>query len=120
MSMNVRIYAERDISYRRHVGGTVLTCLDTQSVQFEAYQTPSAVSYEIVGSENPAEAYAAWVLKERSEDEEVPIYGEDDVFGDEEPVGYRTYNAGREHVRDFRTWLAGMEEGGYTVKFEVW
>jgi len=120
MSMNVYIYAERDISYRRHAGQTVLTCLDTQTVRFEAYQTPSAVSYKIVSSENPAEAYAAWVLKERSEDEQVPIYGEDDVFGDEDPVGYRTYNAGQDHVRAFRTWCADMELQGYTVKFEVW
>ena len=120
MSMNIRISAERDISYSRRVGDTVFTCLDTQSVRFEVYQTPTSVSYEIVNSADPAEAYAAWVLKERSRDEEVPVYGEDDVFGDEDPVGYRTYNAGEDHVRDFRTWRADMELQGYTVKFEVW
>jgi len=120
MSMNIRIYAERDISYSRREGLTVFTCLDTQSVRFEVYQTPTSVSYEIASSENPAEAYAAWVLKERSRDEQVPVYGEDDVFGDEDPVGYRTYNEGREHVQEFRTWCADMELQGYTVKFEVW
>ena len=116
MSMNVRIFAERDVKYRNKAGKT---STDTQTVKFEAYQTPTEASYAIANNNDPAEAYVNWVLKERSVDEEIPIYGEDDVFGDEEPVGFRTHNAGKAHVEQFIEWCNLVEKKGYTVKFEV-
>lgn len=115
MSMNVYITAEREITFRKRNGETGT---DTQTVKFDAWQTPTKVTYEIVGSTDPARAYINWI-ESRSRDEQVPVYAEDDIFGENEPVGYEVYNAGKEHVQTFREWVAEVEEDGFTVKFEV-
>jgi hypothetical protein len=115
MSMNVYIAAEREVTFRKRNGETGT---DTQTVKFDAWQTPTKVTYEIVGSADPAQAYIDWI-ESRSRDEQVPVYDEEDIFGEGEPVRYEVYNAGKEHVTQFREWIEAVEENGYTVKIEV-
>jgi hypothetical protein len=116
MSMNVYITASRKITFKKkngQRGGGI------QTVKFDAWQTPTNVTYEIVKSADPQQAYTNWILTERSQDEDVLIYAEDDIFGEYVPVGRKTYNPGKEHVEKFREWVQEVEEEGYTVKFEV-
>ena len=115
MSMNVFILAEREVTFKKKNG---VTGTDSQIVKFAAWQTPTKDTYEIVGSDNPVQAYTDWVLK-RARDEQVPVYDEKDCWAEGEPVGYEVYNAGKEHVQQFQEWIEEVEENGYTVKIEV-
>ena len=110
MSMNLLVEAERD----------VIVCFnnqhDVQRTSFEVWQTPTAVTYTILESSDPAGWYKAWVL-ENSQDEIWNIYADDDIFEEREPVDTTVYNPGREHVEQFDAWLKEMEENGWTVRY---
>lgn len=112
MSMNLRVEAERD----------VIVCFnnqhDVQRTSFEVWQTPTAVTYTILESSDPAGWYKAWVL-ENSRDEDMITYAEDDPLCEREPVETTVYNAGREHVEQFDAWLQKMEENGWTVHYSA-
>ena len=116
MSMNVYISAERQVAFKKKNGkrGT-----DKQIEVFTALQTPTRVTYEIVNSADPVQAYVDWVLRECSFDEEFKVYAEDDIFGEGEPVSVEIYNSGKEHVELFREWVERVEEDGFKVVFEV-
>jgi hypothetical protein len=114
--MNVYITANRKIAFKKKNGRR---SVGIQTINFDAWQTPTNVTCEIVKSADPRQAYINWILAERSQDEEVLVYAEDDIFEDRAPVGKKTYNPGKEHVEKFREWIREVEEEGYTIKFEV-
>lgn len=114
MSTNIHIRATRDVVVVKT--GRV----DTQEISFPVWQTPTAVTMMIKASADPLEAYKNWILKERSQDEEIPVYAEDDHFGEGDPIDTLTYNAGKEHVEQFEQWLEMCREEGYTVVVEAW
>lgn len=117
MSMNVFITATREISFKKPDG---TKGIDTQTKKFDAYQTPTSVTYEIVNSSDPKRAYIDWVLKTFIDrDEQEPVYAEDDIFCEGEPVRFDVYNPGQEHVREFNEWCKLMEEEGYRINIEV-
>ena len=111
--MNIDIIAEKEIM----TDGDNLV-IDVQSDRFNAIQTPTLVTYEIVRSENPVEAYIEYV-KSRSNVEKIPVYAPDDIFGEKEPVGFKDYDWSIGHVEGFKAWIAEMKLQGYTIKFEV-
>ena len=116
MSMNIFITAERKITFKKKDGkrsGSV------QKVEFSTYQTPTRVTYDILESKDPAQTYIDWVLAECSVDEEEPVFADDDIYGEGKPVGTAIYNAGKEHVEEFKAWIAQVEEDGFTLKFEM-
>jgi hypothetical protein len=95
MSMNIMITASRKVTFKNKAGkrsGGI------QTENFGTCQTPTAVTYEILKSKDPAQAYIDWVLEE---------YGqyEDDIW--------------QEHVEEFRAWIDRVEEEGFTVKFNM-
>ena len=115
MSMNVYITAERKITFKKKNGkrgGGI------QTEKFDAVQTPTKVTYEIVGSSNPIQAYKDYV-KTLSNPEKIPVYAEDDIWGEGEPVGHQDYDWAEEHLQRFDQWLTTMDEDGYRVKIEV-
>jgi hypothetical protein len=116
MSMNVIIIATRKISFKKKNGEMHDS---VQMETFRAWQTPTCVTDEILASKDPAQAYVDWILRERSRDQEWPVYADDDILGDGVPVGTRIVNEGKEHVEDFREWVEFVEEQGFTVKFEM-
>ena len=116
MSMNIMITAERKVSFKNKAGKR---CTSIQTVKFDALQTSTSVTYEIVESNSPATVYIDWVLSQCSRDETFPIYADDDIFQEREPVGFEIYNFGKEHVQKFSEWMTEVEEQGFTVKFEV-
>jgi hypothetical protein len=116
MSMNILITAEREITFKKKDGRRASS---VQTVEFRALQTPTRVTHEIITSMDPAQTYIDWVLAECSVDEEEPVYADDDIYGDGKPVGTTIYNAGKEHVEEFRAWIKDVEENGFTVKYEM-
>ena len=116
MSMNIMITASRKITFKKKNGkrgGEI------QSGEFRALQTPTQVTYDILESKDPAQTYIDWVLAECSRDEIEPVFAEDDIWQEGEPVGTRVWNHGKEHVEEFRAWIKDVEENGFTVKFEM-
>lgn len=113
MSMNVNWIATRKI---RVVKTGRLT---EQTISFDALQTPTKVSYEIQKSADPQQAYIDWALS-YSKPTPMPIYADDDLFGEGQPIDHELYCPYLEHVARFREWIAECEQNGYTVKVEVW
>jgi len=87
-----------------------------KTVEFGAIQTPTDVTDTILEAEDKAQAYIDWVLS-IGEDEQEPIYAEEDIFGLGEPVGCQTFNYCKEHVAEFKEWLELMEREGFDVNF---
>lgn len=114
MSTNIHFMAVREVMV---VKTGVIT---TQEIKFYTWQTPTQVTREIMESADRIQAYKDWVLREWNRDEEVPVYAEDDIFGDGEPVGKEIFNAGKEHIARFEEWLKICDKEGYTVVAEAW
>jgi hypothetical protein len=116
MSMNILITASRKVTFKKKDGkrgGEI------QTVKFDALQTPTEVTFKILHSADQAKTYIDWVLAECSQDHISPVYAEDDIFQEGEPVGTEVWNHGKEHVEEFRAWIKDVEENGFTVKFEM-
>jgi hypothetical protein len=112
MSMNILIFGEREIFIPS------IDKKDTQRIRFDAYQTPTRVTYDIVNAGNPAEEYMNYIMGS-SYEIELPVYAEDDPFEEGDPVSYETYNPALEHIDCFKEWLEKCEKDGYTVYYEV-
>lgn len=115
MSMNVYITATRKITFKKKNGkrsGGI------QTTKFDAVQTPTTVTYNIVGSTNPIQSYIDYV-KTLSRVEKIPVYAETDIWGEGEPVSYDEYDWAAEHIANFQEWISTVEEDGYTVQIEV-
>jgi hypothetical protein len=115
MSMNVFIVAEREIFFKLPNGSIGN---DVQRIKFDAWQTRTEETNRILDSENPAEAYIAWV-ETRKDPKTVPVFADEDIFGDGEPVGFETVCEATEHVKCLRDWMSAVEAKGYIVKFEM-
>ena len=113
MSTNIHFHAEREIIVVK-TGQK-----DIQRINFEqVWQTPTRVTLEIMKGD-PIQGYKNWVLSEWSEDEELEVFADDDVFC-ETPIGTKIYNAGKEHVEAFEAWLTMCDEEGFEVRAEAW
>ncbi len=115
MSMNVYIVAEREISYKKKNGKTGS---DVQRVKFDAIHTPTTVTYNIVGSADPKQAYIEYVESNSSPVKE-PIHAPGDIFCERDPIGFRDHDWTVEHIKEFHAWVTKVEDQGYTVQFEV-
>jgi len=116
MSMNILITASRKITFKKKDGkrgGGI------QRNEFPTFQTPTDVTRKIITSMDPAQTYIDWVLAEFSRDEIEPVFAEDDIWQEGEPVGTRVWNQGKEHIEEFRGWIEDVEANGFTVKFEM-
>ena len=114
MSMNIDICAERKVTYE--VNGVTKT--DIQEKDFGAWQTPTLVTYDILAQPNPLQAYIDWVVGMRDV-QKMPVYADDDVFCQEEPIGFEDYCAADEHIQELKSWLEEMKRDGYTVLVEM-
>lgn len=114
MSTNIHFSASREIKVIK------TGKIETQTIYFDEWQTPTRVTREIMESANPMQAYKDWILRECSRDEEILIYADDDIWNEHEPIGKEIYNDGKDHVARFEEWLAMCETEGYTVVAEAW
>ena len=113
--MNVYIFATRNITFKKKDGKR---SGDVQTITFDAMQTPTAVTREIVKSADPAQAYIDYI-KSCSRPEQEPIYSPDDIFEEGPILGYNDYDWTVDHVQSFKDWLAEADDQGYSVKFET-
>lgn len=104
MSMNIFFKALREVVVKK-TGKT-----DMQVVEYEVWQTPTKVTYEIYESKDPVQAYVDWVLS-TSEDEIVDVFDDDKNY-----IGRQVVNFGKEHADEFLSWAAMMEAEGYDIK----
>lgn len=110
MSMNLAIVATREITVNKTGEKT------KQSCSIYCWQTPTEVTYKIIAQDDPLQAYCDWV-RIVSVDEEVPVY-DDDTFL-EEPIGFRTCNAGEEHIAYLQAEVKQLIEEGWEISYEV-
>jgi hypothetical protein len=110
--MNIEIIATRDIQVIK------TGKIDEQTMIFDAYQTPTNITYKIHDSEDPIQTYIDWV-RSGAEDFEYPIYADDDFLNERDPVGYEIYNAEKRHIEDFLEWVQYATNEGYEIKFRV-
>lgn len=113
MSTNIHISAEREVQVIK------TGKISKQSIKFSEWQTPTDVTYQIMAAEDKVQAYKDWVLS-ISEDVEEPVYADDDIFQEDEPIGTKTYNSGKEHVVELDAWLKEALEEGYDIEFCAW
>ena len=106
MSTNIHFFGEREVQVSKT--GKITT------------QTTTRVTWDIMESADKVQTYKDWVLRECSRDEEFPVYAEDDVFSEGDPIGVEIYNAGKEHLAKFEEWLKMCEEEGFEVRAEAW
>jgi hypothetical protein len=116
MSMNILITATRKVTFKKKNGkrgGEI------QTVKFREWQTPTEITQEILASKDPAQAYIDWILRDCSVDVETPVFAEDDIWEQGEPVATTVFNPGKEHVEEFREWIKDVEDNGFTLRFDM-
>ena len=116
MSRNTRIHAHRMIQVIK------TGALDTQSTEFDAWQTPTTATWHILTPVDTAarlQAYRDWVLSV-CQDETENVYAEDDLFQEGEPVSTVIVNHGRDHIARLDEWLALLEHTGWEVSVDAW
>ena len=84
------------------------------------YQTPTAVTRNIMKSADPIAEYKRWVLETFSRTEVEYVYGPDDVWCENEPIGTRVVNNAEQHCAEFDNWIKIMTDDGYDVVPESW
>lgn len=114
MSMNVFITGKRNITVDK-TGEK-----DTQTIIFNALQTRTNETYNIIQSDNPIESYRKWVREQIPGNYHMePVYDIHDILGDGEPVEYHPYNFFEEHLNKFNKWVDVCEKKGYNVTIEM-
>lgn len=110
MSMNLHLVAEREVT-------VVKTGKQRkQEIYFDLWQTPTVVTNEIMGKSDVKQAYIDWVTS-MSETEKIPVYADDDLFGDHDPIGFEEVNTGVDHVTELNAWIKECENEGYEIEF---
>jgi len=115
MSMNLKLVGSRSVVVSK-TGEEVL-----QTVNVKLNQTPTKVTYEIYGLgdfQSMLASYFEWVMS-GSSDEVEPVYADDDLFSEREPIKYITVNYGKLHVEGIIKELTEYMNSGYEFKFEV-
>lgn len=110
MSMNLHVSGERAVTVNKTGKQS------KQTVHFPLWQTPTCITKEAIRGTDPKTVYVEWV-RSRSNDEEEPIYAEDDIWAERAPIGTRVVNTGEEHIQELIAWLAECEEEGYDIEF---
>ena len=116
MSRNIRIEARRIIQVVK------TGAIDTQTTEFDVWQTPTRVTWDIMNPESVdlrLQAYRDWVIS-ACEDEIENVYAEDDPFQECNPVGTVVINFGRDHISKLDEWLRLVELEGWEVEVVAW
>lgn len=108
MSMNIDIWGTREVVV------TKTGAKDTQTCQFDCWQTPTTVTRAILATSDPIQAYKDWVLS-RSCPIEEPVFAEDDFFQDRDPIGVEIVHPGVDHCAELDEWLVACKQAGYEI-----
>mgnify|MGYP000093169274 CR=1 FL=1 len=113
MSINIHFEAVREVTVNR------TGKIESQTEYFNAWQTPTTVSYEIVKSADYIKAYKDWVLS-IAKDEQVNVYADDDIFGDGDPISVEIVNEGCDHIAELDQWMDSVKDRGFNVEVTIW
>ena len=108
--MNFHIEGTRSITISKT--GVV----QTQTCEYETWQTPTKVTDEILASMLPVEAYKAWVMS-ISKDTQESVYAQGDLFEEGEPIGTNTVNFGSDECLRVDEWIADAVSNGFELEF---
>jgi hypothetical protein len=109
MSLNLNIVYKRKIIVKS-------TGKEETQVQYgDLWQTPTKITLEAM--QKPAvqeqlEVYKQWCLKQR-EVVQQPVYADNDLFGDGEPISYEDYCAVDKHLEGLEKDIVMMQQQGY-------
>lgn len=113
MSTNIHFYGVRDVQVIK------TGRIEQQTHQISVWQTPTVDTRKIMAANDPVKAYARWAA-DCTGDQQEPIYAEDDIFSEGEPVGHETVNPGRMHAADFLKIVRMLRRDGYEIVAEAW
>ena len=102
MSMNIHLRAELQGEFTSKNGKKLNKTLVER---FDCIQTPTSVTKEILKSENKYDTYTEWIKSVFSEDKVLPIYAEDDIFAEGEPIGFEKYNVAENHIKELNKFI---------------
>lgn len=109
MSVNIHIYATHPAQSSGEVNQYPVEI-------FDAIQTPTDVTRQIINSDDPKQTYTVFVDSRRTV-QEVLVYAVDDLFYEHAPVGTTTYDWAEEHINQFNSWVCDVEQNGYKIQF---
>jgi len=109
MSINIHFIAEREIYVPS------INKYDLQIEHIDVWQTPTDVSRDIHKAKDVVQAYFNWVLSV-SEEIEKPVYADDDIFCEKEPIKYEKYHPGKEHIEELKDEFDVLKKEGYKIK----
>ena len=114
MSTNIHFFGQRKV--------VVVTTkkIEIQREKIGGVQTPTDVTWQIMQSSDVRKAYTDWVMEQFGTDEQVPVFAEDDVWEEGEPIGTKTINDGKRLVDEFNEACAELEARGFEIKAEAW
>lgn len=110
MSMNLHLSGKREVTVNK------TGAVSNQTIDFNLYQTPTTVTRAALASGDPKGAYVIYV-KSVSKDVQEPVYAEDDIFCESDPIGFEIHNAGNDHLKELEEFLVMCDSEGYTVEF---
>lgn len=116
MSTNLHIIGTRIITFVKPDGSLGE---DIQHITFDTWQTPTAVTWSIMGCADQIAAYSEWVASMRNP-QQVPVWHEDDFFGEGEPVGFETVCAADDHLLELAEWVQEQRDRGFKITCEAW
>lgn len=112
MSMNLHVEATRPTKV--NVKGVEKTSQET--ISFDLWQTPTKVTYDILEQEDKLQAYIDWV-KSISQDRQWPIYAEDDIFSQRDPIRFETVNDGDIHIEYLKEWIEYCNDEDFILEW---
>jgi len=89
MSMNLHLFGKREIT----VNSTGEVC--EQEIDFDLWQTPTAVTYDIFKKEDRLSAYAEWAASVDKRSSKV-------------------------HIHTVKNWINESEKSGYSIFWDAW
>lgn len=112
--MNVTIAARRTVRFDLPDGSEAT---ETQTQWFDSvWQTPSEVTWRILDSSDPAQAYMDWAMSITSTVSS-PVYADDDIWCEHEPVGTVHSHPGEEHCAELAHWINNVRSRGFDIKW---
>lgn len=115
MSLNLQIVYKRQIIVKS-TGKE-----ETQVQHGDLWQTPTKVTLEAMlkpTAQDRLEVYKQWCLGFRAVEQE-PVYADNDLFGEQEPVGYRDFCVVDEHFEEIDQQITHMQQQGYDFFLEA-
>ena len=109
MSMNIEICGKREITVNK------TGAVEIQEWSRSAWQTPTEITYAILKSANPVEAYKEWVMTQSFELQD-SVYAEDDIWREKEPIRFESYDPAKIECDSLTEWIAEITALGYVVE----